>query len=38
MIPDNLTIKKNKQPNQKNGQKTLIDISPKKMYRWPVGM
>ena len=21
----------------KNGQKTLIDISPKKIYRWPVG-
>ena len=21
----------------KNGQKTLIDISPKKTYRWPVG-
>ena len=28
--------KKNK-PNQKNGQKTLIDISPKQTYRWPVG-
>ena len=25
-----------KQLNQKNGQKTLIHISPKKTYRWPV--
>ena len=24
-----------KQSNQKNGQKTYINISPKKTYRWP---
>ena len=30
--------KTNKQTTQsKNGQKTLIDISPKKTYRWPRG-
>ena len=30
---------KNKQTNkQKNGQKTQIDIFPKKMYRWPIGI
>ena len=29
----------NKKSNNpiKNGQKTLIDISPKKTYRWPAG-
>ena len=31
-------IQQNKQTTQlKNQQKTLIDISPKKTYRWPVG-
>ena len=28
---------KNKQPNQKNWQKTKLDISPKKTYGWPRG-
>ena len=27
----------NKQPNQKNWQKTSIDSSPKKTYKWPTG-
>ena len=31
-----LNNNKNKQLNKKNGQKTLIHISPKKTYRWPV--
>ena len=26
-----------KPTQSKNGQNTLIDISPKKTYRWPVG-
>ena len=30
-----LNSKKSQQPNGKNGQKTWIDISPRKMYRWP---
>ena len=25
------------QKKNKNGQKTYIDISPKKIYRWPIG-
>ena len=29
-----LNNKKNKQPNRKMGKKTLIDISPKKTYKW----
>ena len=29
-----LNKKKCKQTNKKNGQKTQIDISPKKSYRW----
>ena len=28
---------KKKTTQLKNGQKTLIDIPPKKTYRWPVG-
>ena len=28
---------KNQTTQSKNGQKTLIDISPKKTYRWPIG-
>ena len=28
---------KNQTTQLKNGQKTLIDISPKKAYKWPVG-
>ena len=28
------TKQTNKQKTLKNGQKTLIDISPKKIYRW----
>ena len=27
-------FKKNKRPNQKVGQRTKTDISPKKTYRW----
>ena len=29
--------KKNQTTQSKNGQKTQIDISPKKTYRWPTG-
>ena len=32
-----LKSKKTQQPNQKNGQKTWIDISLKKIYKWPTG-
>ena len=30
-------LNKNQTTQLKNGQKTLIDISPKKGYKWPVG-
>ena len=29
---------KNKQPNQKLGRRSKLDISPKKAYRWPRGI
>ena len=32
-----LNIKKKKKPNQKDGQKTYIDIFPKKTFRWLTG-
>ena len=32
-----LSIKKTKTTQSKNGQKTSIDIFPKKTYRWPRG-
>ena len=32
-----IDIQKMNNPIKKNGQKTEIDISPKKIYRWPRG-
>ena len=36
---NNIVELNNKKTNSpvKNGQKTLIDISPRRIYRWPVG-
>ena len=36
-IADTVQYHKTKQHNPKNGQNTLIDVFPKKIYRWPTG-